>query len=72
VTELGAALGATVTEDQPGEYRVDTEATPATVAALTAWLAARDLPLADLRAGRQRLEDVFLRLTAPSPRGGGS
>ena len=37
---------------------------PATVAALTAWLAERDLPLADLRAGRQRLEDVFLRLTA--------
>jgi ABC-2 type transport system ATP-binding protein len=40
------------------------------VAALTAWLAERDLPLADLRAGRQRLEDVFLRLTAPSPEGG--
>jgi ABC-2 type transport system ATP-binding protein len=69
VAELGAALGATVTEDQPGEYRVDTEATPANVAALTAWLAERDLPLADLRAGRQRLEDVFLRLTAPSPEG---
>ena len=29
---------------------------------LTAWLAEHDLPLADLRAGRQRLEDVFLRL----------
>ena len=40
--------------------------TPATVAALTAWLAEHDLPLADLRAGRQRLEDVFLRLTAPT------
>jgi hypothetical protein len=26
-------------------------------------LAEQDLPLADLRAGRQRLEDVFLRLT---------
>ena len=39
--------------------------TPANVAALTAWLAEHDLPLADLRAGRQRLEDVFLRLTAP-------
>jgi ABC-2 type transport system ATP-binding protein len=34
------------------------------VAALTAWLAERDLPLADLRAGRERLEDVFLRLTS--------
>ena len=41
--------------------------TPATVAALTAWLAEHDLPLADLRAGRQRLEDVFLRLTAIRP-----
>ena len=69
VADLGASLGAVVTEDQPGEYRVDTEATPAAVAALTAWLAARDLPLADLRAGRQRLEDVFLRLTAQSPDG---
>jgi ABC-2 type transport system ATP-binding protein len=71
VGDLGGSLGATVTEDQPGEYRVEIEATPAAVAALTAWLAARDLPLADLRAGRQRLEDVFLRLTAPSPKGGG-
>ncbi len=71
VGDLGTSLGAVVTEDRPGEYRVDTEATPATVAALTAWLASHDLPLADLRAGRQRLEDVFLRLTAPSPKGGG-
>jgi ABC-2 type transport system ATP-binding protein len=38
--------------------------TPATVAAITAWLAERDLPLGDLRAGRQRLEDVFLQLTS--------
>ncbi len=40
--------------------------TPAAVARVTAWLAERDLPLADLRAGRQSLEDVFLRLTAPT------
>jgi hypothetical protein len=33
------------------------------VATLTAWLAEHDLPLADLRAGRQSLEDLFLRLT---------
>ena len=32
--------------------------------AMAAWLARHDLPLADLRAGRQNLEDVFLRLTA--------
>jgi ABC-2 type transport system ATP-binding protein len=60
---LTARLGAVVTEDRPGEYVAATEATPATVAALTAWLAEQDLPLADLRAGRERLEDVFLRLT---------
>ena len=54
----------------PGEYVVAAAGSPALVAALTAWLAAEDLPLADLRAGRQRLEDVFLRLVAdpvPSP-----
>jgi ABC-2 type transport system ATP-binding protein len=37
--------------------------TPANVAAVTAWLAERGARLGDLRAGRRRLEDVFLRLT---------
>ena len=60
---LTAALAAEVIEERPGEYLVRSAATPATVAALTAWLAEKNLPLADLRAGRQRLEDVFLRLT---------
>ena len=63
VASLSARLGALVVEDQPGEYRVDAPSTPALVAKLTAWLAERDLALADLRAGRHRLEDVFLRLT---------
>ncbi|HEX2381842.1 MAG TPA: ABC transporter ATP-binding protein [Acidimicrobiales bacterium] len=61
---LGRALNAFVDEISPGEYEVATPPTPANVAALTAWLAEHELPLADLRAGRQRLEDVFLRLTA--------
>jgi ABC-2 type transport system ATP-binding protein len=61
---LGRALNAFVDEIGPGEYQVAMPPTPANVAALTAWLAEHDLPLADLRAGRQRLEDVFLRLTA--------
>lgn len=60
---LAAAVTATVVEEHPGEYRVDGEASPDRVAALTAWLAEQGLPLADLRAGRQTLEDVFLRLT---------
>jgi len=61
---LGRSLGAFVDEVSSGEYKVAMAPTPANVAALTAWLADHELPLADLRAGRQRLEDVFLRLTA--------
>jgi ABC-2 type transport system ATP-binding protein len=60
---LSQRLGAPVVEVTRGEYRVDAAPTPATVAALTAWLAEHDLPLADLRAGRERLDDVFRRLT---------
>ncbi len=63
VAALGKALLAAVEESAPGEYRVELEPSPANIAALTTWLAEQDLPLADLRAGRQRLEDVFLRLT---------
>jgi ABC-2 type transport system ATP-binding protein len=63
VASLGAALGHAVSERAAGEYVVAGAPSPTTVAALTAWLAAHDLPLADLRAGRQSLEDVFLRLT---------
>jgi ABC-2 type transport system ATP-binding protein len=61
---LGRALNAFVDEVSAGDYKVAMAPTPNNVAALTAWLAEHDLPLADLRAGRQRLEDVFLRLTA--------
>lgn len=69
VAALTAHLGAPVTEVRPGEYLAEVAPAPATVAALTAWLAERDLPLADLRAGRQSLEDVFLRLTSDAPDG---
>jgi ABC-2 type transport system ATP-binding protein len=64
VAALAAHLGQPVREERAGEYLVGAPPAPATVAALTAWLAEHDLPLADLRAGRQSLEDVFLRLTA--------
>lgn len=67
VVALGAHLRAAVQETTRGEYLVAAAGTPTLVAALTAWLAERDLPLADLRAGRQRLEDVFLRLTTDEP-----
>ena len=64
VSALSSTLGAAVTEVRPGRYSVAAPPSPARVAALTAWLAEHDLPLGDLRAGRQSLEDVFLRLTA--------
>jgi ABC-2 type transport system ATP-binding protein len=68
VAALGAQLGATVVEATPGEYVVAAAGTPQLVASLTGWLAEHDLALADLRVGRQRLEDVFLRLVAePAP-----
>jgi ABC-2 type transport system ATP-binding protein len=65
VAALGSALGGVdVREDRAGEYVVRAEATPSLVAGVTAWLAERGVPLADLRAGRPSLEDVFLRLTS--------
>ena len=70
VSALAVSVGAPVHEDRPGEYVVAAAAEPAMVAAITAWLAQHDLPLADLRAGRQRLEDVFLRLTGAGGPGG--
>lgn len=60
---LGKEMIAAVEEVSPGEYRVAVEPSPANIASLTNWLADQDLPLADLRAGRQRLEDVFLSMT---------
>jgi ABC-2 type transport system ATP-binding protein len=63
---LASRLAAPVAEVDLGEYRVDAASTPDRIATLTAWLAEHDLPLADLRAGRQTLEDVFMRLTGTS------
>jgi ABC-2 type transport system ATP-binding protein len=60
---LSDALGAEVTERIPGEYVVACPPSPAMTASLTAWLAERDIHLTGLRAGKERLEDVFLRVT---------
>ena len=68
VDALAAEVRAGVTEVSPGEYVVSGTPSPALVASITAWLAARDVPLGDLRAGRQSLEDVFLRLTGDGGR----
>jgi ABC-2 type transport system ATP-binding protein len=67
VAALSAALGVAVVQVRPGEYSVAAAPSPALVAELTAWLAEHDLALGDLRAGRQSLEDVFLRLTSEQP-----
>jgi ABC-2 type transport system ATP-binding protein len=61
-TELGAALGVAVVEDGPGSYRLTSAASPALVAELTAYLAAGGITIGEVRVGRERLEDVFLRL----------
>ncbi|MCB1269837.1 MAG: ABC transporter ATP-binding protein [Microthrixaceae bacterium] len=61
---LGDTVGAEVVEVTPGHYRVDAAPSPELVAAVTGWLAAARIPLNDLRAGRESLEDVFRRLTA--------
>ena len=63
VAAIGRAVGGAVVEERPGEYLVSAPATPANLARLTTWLAEQDVAVADIRAGRQRLEDVFLRLT---------
>ena len=66
VRMLAAHLGLppdTVHESRPGEYVIETPATPAMVALLAEWLRDRGVLLRELRAGTQSLEDVFLRLT---------
>lgn len=62
---LRAALGDgfAVAEAAPGTYVVSGAVEPATVAAVTAWLAAADVLATRLSVGRSTLEDVFLDLT---------
>ncbi|MCP3912914.1 MAG: ABC transporter ATP-binding protein [Actinomycetia bacterium] len=71
VETLAGAVGVPVYEERRGEYVVEGEPTPQRIAVLTAWLAAADVPLGDLRAGRQRLEDIFLALTSEESAAGG-
>jgi ABC-2 type transport system ATP-binding protein len=50
-------------EESPGSYVVRSPS-PAKVAAVTAWAAAHDVPLADLRTQRRTLQDVYLEVTS--------
>ena len=62
---LAAALeveAEAVTESEAGSYRVTAEGSPARIAALTAWLAARNLTVLNLRTGGGGLEDVYMSL----------
>jgi ABC-2 type transport system ATP-binding protein len=62
---LASALGVgadAVTEPEPGSYRVAAEGSPARVAALTSWLADRDITVRNLRTGGGALEDVYMSL----------
>ncbi|WP_066589313.1 ABC transporter ATP-binding protein [Cellulomonas timonensis] len=72
VASLAAALAPTlptpgaepvVQEPAPGEYVLSGSVTPETLAALTAWTAARGVLLTSTSVGRRTLEDVFLDLT---------
>ncbi|MFM2077523.1 MAG: hypothetical protein RJA49_1413, partial [Actinomycetota bacterium] len=61
---LATSIGMVASQVGADEYVIDAPPHPRLIAQLTAWLAEQGHPLTDLRAGSQRLEDVFRRLTA--------
>jgi ABC-2 type transport system ATP-binding protein len=63
VASLSSALGAEVAEHPAGTYRVASTPRPKLIVLVAEWLAERDVLIGDLRGGRQRLDDVFTRLT---------
>ncbi|MHB8507054.1 MAG: ABC transporter ATP-binding protein [Candidatus Dormibacteria bacterium] len=68
LADLRTALpeGATPIESGEGQYRVSGAAGPETLAALTAWCAARGIMPEDLQVERRSLEQVYLDLTRDS------
>ena len=63
---LAASLGMIASRVGADEYVIDAPPHPRLLAQLSGWLADNGQPLTDMRAGAQRLEDVFRRLTADS------
>jgi len=61
---LAASIGMVASRVGHDEYVIDAPPHPRLMAQLATWLAEQGHPLTDLRAGAQRLEDVFRRLTA--------
>jgi ABC-2 type transport system ATP-binding protein len=66
---LANSIGMVASQVGADEYVIDAPPQPRLIAQLTAWLAEQGHPLTDLRAGSQRLEDVFRRLTADNAAG---
>ena len=60
---LAEATGIVASKVGNDEYVIDAPPQPRLMAQLGEWLAEAGHPLHDLRAGGQRLEDVFRRLT---------
>ncbi len=58
----------TASEVRPGSYLIETEAVPALLAELTAYLRDQQITLSELRVGHGSLEDLFLRLTGSEVR----
>jgi ABC-2 type transport system ATP-binding protein len=68
-TQLAALPSARKAEEiRPGSYLIETEAAPALLAELTAWLRDSQITLSELRVGHGSLEDLFLRLTGAEVR----
>lgn len=68
-TQLAALPSAHKAEEiRPGSYLIETEAAPALLAELTAWLRDQQVTLSELRVGHGSLEDLFLRLTGAEVR----
>jgi ABC-2 type transport system ATP-binding protein len=60
---LATSIGMIASQVGPDEYVIDAPPHPKLMAQLATWLAEQGQPLTDVRAGAQRLEDVFRRLT---------
>jgi ABC-2 type transport system ATP-binding protein len=66
LTSLVSETGLAAVSIGEGEYLVRVASDPQVIARLSGWLGTHGHPLVDLRAGAQRLEDVFRRLTSAS------
>lgn len=61
-TSLASSLDAPITEARPGHYQIDLDPSPTRVAAVTTWLADRQLVASSIEAGRRSLEEIMLGL----------